>query len=321
MPDVLTLEQLRDDLAYINAQLERPDAPFTLRTMLETRKQALEEAIESEQGIDQKTATVALVFGGEPVVGASAIDLEFSSKALDRFQVFVSNVYAEMIADQVAERGPIKGRDRSRLFIQDVVHGSMGFVLSEEPKRQEEAFPTEMNQALSRALTIIDQSASQDNREFDAMIDATSPRSIASLSRLADVVRGANATVRFASSAVDRYLASDDVERMFARLHDVAKVEEPVFVAGQLRGIFPERAEYEFVVSDGSVLHGRAHAELVQRYLEEAGFRENFIARPVVAQFRRTTIRKAGQADRSDHLLESIVPQATLSQSAQPRLE
>ena len=321
MPDMLTLNRLRDDLANIDLQLSKAEVPFTLRAMLQARKKDLEASIILEGEADRAVATVALMWGGGAGVGGAGLGVGFLSKALDRFQVFVSNIYAEMIADRVAERGPIRGRDQSRLFIQDVVHGSMGFVLSEEPKEQAEAFSTGMNQALSRALVVIDKSASANADDFERVIDETSPRSIASLTRLTDVFRGSKATVRFASDEIDRQLTSSDVERMFVRLHDVAQVEEPAFISGELRGIFPERAEYEFVGLDGSISHGRVQPDLIERYLSEPGFRETFIAKRVVAQFRCTTVRRAGQPDRSDYLLEAILIEPALGQSTRTQLE
>jgi hypothetical protein len=79
-----------------------------------------------------------VIFDGNPVIGSGDIRLDFTADVLDRYQKLIAIVLASGIDADFPKRGPLPGAEQSRLFIRDIVHGSMGFILEEVAPAQHE---------------------------------------------------------------------------------------------------------------------------------------------------------------------------------------
>jgi hypothetical protein len=308
MPKALVLNQLNDELAYVRAMLDDDSLPFTLRRMWETRRDDIQQTMRTEEARLGTHASVALAFDGGPVVGRSAIDLEFSARALESFQALVANVYAEGVA-AVAGRGPVRNKADSKLFIEDVMHGSMGFILSERPAEQTEAMPTALNEAVERVLTLIDRASSDNSQQFDQILSESSPRTIISLRRLSEVMHTAGAVAKISSDESSRSLSAVALDRMFVRLTNSVKSEEGIILHGELGGLFPDREEFEFTVTEGGVvLHGKASQNILEQYIDP-GFRSRYLNSPVSGQFTRTIVTRPGQPEAIHFVLDHVFEQ------------
>ena len=299
------LHSVRDEIAFIDAEIAKNERRPTVRGMWEQRRAELQRSLGLEEFRVETGVSVEIVFNGDPVVGREAIELGFASDALESFQALVSNVYAERVSD-VADRGPVRGRNASKLFIEDVVHGSMGFILVDKPDDQTEAFPTELSESVETALALIDQVSSVDPTGFDIVLRDNSPRSISSLRNLTRVMHNAGAYARISTERSDHSISKVDLEIMLSRLNEAVKEEDGVLMHGELKGIFPQREEFEFIDAVTSVtLHGKASESVLVQYLDPE-FRRRYLNTAVIGQFKRTIIRRAGQAEVSQYILEHV---------------
>ncbi len=88
MPTLLSLEALEMDRIYVQRQLaEVNDTPWgTAHIMWRNRLAEIEQKI-AEAGLTRSNfASVAIIFDGDPVIGSSDIQLDFTADALDRYQ-------------------------------------------------------------------------------------------------------------------------------------------------------------------------------------------------------------------------------------------
>ena len=125
---LLSIESLEADRAYVERQLAEAgdDAWGTVRH--------ISPYVANEACRDRRTncagfsisrsnyASVALIFDGNPVIGAGDIRLDFTTDALDSYQKIISLALAAKLSQgDLPERGRLPGADKSRLFIRDLV--------------------------------------------------------------------------------------------------------------------------------------------------------------------------------------------------------
>lgn len=90
MPILLSIEALEADKRYLERQIEAAAAaenPWgTARLMWDNRLAAVNQRIAEVAGSASSYATVALIFDGNPVIGAGDIRLDFTTSALECYQ-------------------------------------------------------------------------------------------------------------------------------------------------------------------------------------------------------------------------------------------
>jgi hypothetical protein len=69
-----------------------------------------------------------MLFAGRPVIGSQGIAADFSAAMIGNIQALVSTQWASA-EGPLGERGPIRQRDISQMFVTDFARGSAGFVL------------------------------------------------------------------------------------------------------------------------------------------------------------------------------------------------
>src|ERR1700694_1182417 len=105
MPTPLTLETLRNDLAYVEEQLKHHGDPQdTVRLMWENRREALRDEIARIEETQDNFASVALLFNGEPVLGSEEIRLDFATRALEGYQSILTALFSERIGNEPGAR-------------------------------------------------------------------------------------------------------------------------------------------------------------------------------------------------------------------------
>ena len=163
MPTLLTSRALQDDLAFVDEQLRQHSDPFdTVRYMWQQRHDELQRELSQIERSLVVHAEVALLFEGTPVRGSEDIKLGFATKMLDQYQAFVGTIAAQRGGAVVAAKGQLPRSFTSRLFIRDMLRGSVGFLLQEPEPTQGTLVPTLLREAVNDATQALIELASGD---------------------------------------------------------------------------------------------------------------------------------------------------------------
>ena len=87
----------------------------------EYRKNILANEIEELRKTVTSNASVALFFGGAPVLGSKGIAAEFAGSILEKFQNLVTRSFAKTELGQLGERGPIPQKENTQLMVIPVI--------------------------------------------------------------------------------------------------------------------------------------------------------------------------------------------------------
>jgi hypothetical protein len=269
MPTLLSRQSLRDDLAYVDEQLRRHTDPYdTLRLMWQQRHDQLQRELgEAEHDISSH-AEVALLFEGVPVRASEEIRLAFATKMLDQYQSFVGTIAAEKGGALVAAKGQLPGGYTSRLFIKDMLRGSVGFLLQEPVPLQTSLVPSVLKEAIEEATHALDDLASGSDQQFQTRVDNLSPRAVNAVKKIVKTLSEAGAEVKIVGSDAEVKLDSNKVAGLNARLNELEILESYEEVPGMLLGILPDRRQYEFKIGeDGPVIYGPVSEDLDESYM------------------------------------------------------
>ena len=304
MPSLLTRKEIEDELAFVQRQLDKDSAPNdTLRLMWEQRRSVLrEELANAEQ--EQRRAAVALLFEDSPVVrGSEQIRLDFATKALDTYQAVVSALVAERAGHELGARGRLPRSFGSKLFIQDMARGSVGFLLKEAEAGQSDLLPTPLHEAVEQATKILHDASEEGSSE---RFGELSPRTVDAFRSLVKVLHDAGAVITIVGNN-QVVLSHRATSTLYALLKDIDIIERSEERAGMLLGILPERQQYEFKPADGSaVFYGPVSPALDTRYMADPLFASSILLKPAIARFTvRTTVR-AGTRQREEWVLEDV---------------
>lgn len=312
MPTLLAIEALEADKRYVERQLAEADgSPWgTARLMWQHRLAEIDAKIAAASANRSNYASVAVIFDGNPVIGTNDIRLDFTAEALDSYQKVVSLALASQMTDDIPQRGPLPGSDRSRLFIRDLVHGSMGFILEEMPPEQHSMLPTLLKNAVEKSTQLITTLSSASDAEFEATLEGEQPRLVAAVQRFAKVLYEAGASTRIVGDEFRLALSIDEVGRLSRRLGDIEVEEEVVPVDGILLGILPEARKFELKLpgEDGATMEGAVSEDLSLKYTSDAAFKERLLLQPVRAQVKVIRTSRNGRLVRERRILEALEP-------------
>lgn len=311
MPNLLSIEALEADKMFAQRQLETlPASPWgTARLMWEQRLAEVTRQIEEMRVSAATSASVALIFDGLPVVGQGDIRLDFSTDALSSYQKIVAASLASLNEEQVAARGRIKGAARSRLYIRDIVRGSMGFIIEELSPPQTDMFNTPLKNAVENATAFIATLNTPSDEEFVSAIDAAAPRLVLAVQKFAKVLKDGGATAKIVGSEQKLTLGLDEVNRLSDRFTQVDVQEETITVSGVLLGVLPDSHDFELRINGTEdILKGATTDDLVAKYVADVAFKEQLLLKPVKAFVRYTRTFRNGRLLREQILLENIEP-------------
>ncbi|MEW9808778.1 hypothetical protein ABUE31_22595, partial [Mesorhizobium sp. ZMM04-5] len=311
MPNLLAIEALEADKAFAERQLETlPDNPWgTARLMWEQRLSEITQKIEKLRGSTPLSASVALVFDGLPVIGQDDIRLDFSSDALGTFQKIVTASLATLNDKAVASRGKVKGAKHSKLYIRDIIRGSMGFLLEELTPSQTDLFQTPLKTAVDQATEFIAALNAADEADFVSAIDDASPRLVGAVQRFAKVLKDAGATAKIVRDEHRLDLSVEDVNRLNERFSAVTLREESVTLDAVLLGVLPDSHTFELEIDgQNAVLKGFATDDLVEKYVADQSFKDQLLLKPVKAYLLFSRIYRNGNLLREQVTLENLEP-------------
>ena len=308
MPTLLSSQALQDDLAFVDEQLRQHSDPYdTIRYMWQQRHDELHRQLGELAGSFVTHAEVALLFEGSPVRGSEDIKLAFATKMLDQYQAFVGTIAAERGGAVVATKGQLPRSFTSRLFIRDMLRGSVGFMLQEPEPEQSSLVPTLLREAVDDATQALTDLASEDTEQFHARVESLSPRAMNAVKKIVKTLNESDAEIKIVGADAEVRLDREHIATLIARLNELEVLESRETVTGILLGIFPDRQQYEFRVGeDGPVIYGPVSEDLDERYLTSSDFAASILLKPVTAQFLVITKVRAGQIQTQQKVLERI---------------
>jgi hypothetical protein len=308
MPTLLSTNALKDDLAFVDEQLRRHSDPYdTVRYMWQQRHDQLQREINELEGSFITHAEVALLFEGGPVRGSEEIRLAFATKMLDQYQSFVGTIAAEKGGAVVASKGQLPRAFTSRLFIKDMLRGSVGFLLQEPQPDQSTLVPSLLKDAVEEATQALTELASGETEQFQKRVESLSPRAVNAVKKIVKTLNEADAEVKIVGSDHEVRLDREKIGNLNVRLSELEVLEAREEMTGVLLGILPDRQQYEFQIGDdGPIIYGPVSEDLDERYLTSPDFAASILLKPVTAQFLVITKVQAGQVQTQQRILERI---------------
>ncbi len=311
MPVLLSIEALEADRRYVERQIaEAGDSPWgTARIMWQSRLADIDQRIAALSAGRSNYASVAVIFDGNPVIGSGDIRLDFTTEALDSYQKVVALALASHNGVELSERGRLPAGDQARLFIRDLVRGSMGFILEELPGQQHEMLPTQLKEAVEDTTQLIANLSAASDAEFEATLEGAQPRLVAAVQKFAKVLFDAGASTRIVGDEQRLDLSVDEVGRLSRRLGEVEVTEELVPVDGVLLGVLPEARKFELKLPEGT-MEGAVSEDLAVKYTSDAAFKERLLLQPVRAQVKFVRTKRNGRLVKERRILEALEPTA-----------
>lgn len=310
MPRKLRLDGLQAELASLDALIQGakemgdPMGEF----QLEKRKGRIEFELKSLQEAQVNKASVALLFGGKPVLGSRGITANFAGHALEYFQELVTRAYAYGELGSLAERGPIPRRLESDLMVTNLARGSFGFVLNEF-SGQEELDKSPLKAKVEEVLNLVGKVASASEEDFEEAAEQLDPRMLISLKDFFVTLDSAEATVRLVEDNTEITLDQPAVHRARLRTEATSIDEADELIEGVLVGFLPDHKKFEMKVGSGQILYGSVSKDAAEQYANLVAGGENPERQTWKVRIRRRIVKPLNrQAREVSRLIEFVGP-------------
>ncbi len=304
----LELDSLRADLAAIDALLaarSEDDDPIGWMHFQTRRNEIVQQLRSLDRELDT-TASVALFFGGRPVIGSRGIEAEFGGQALQQFQTAVSTRLAEL-SNTVGSRGPLPQWAQGQMLLTDIARGSLGFVLEEA--NQGNLVDSQVKAAVGDIVNLIHGLASPDEELFEAATEDVDNRVLASVKSFIKLIDDRGATLRVVEGSRDFSLQRDAIETASRRIEDLEIDEDTISTAGTFY-LLPDSRRFELHATDGSILKGRIESDLASSLLDDRGEAlPGIIGAVADVTLARRKITARGREPRFSYRLVSFVQQ------------
>lgn len=267
MPRRLRLDGLKAELSAVSELLkkaEEMDDPMGEYQFL-WRKESIEREISSIAQSVEKHASVALFFGGKPVLGSRGISADFAGHALNNFQELVTRTFAKAEFGVLGERGPIPLRQGANLMVTELTRGSFGFVL-DELSDQSEIDDTPLKKMVEEVALLIERTASPNELDFDEVAVSMDARTLIALRDLFVTLDMAGATVRIVEDVADFTLDQESIRRARARTEATSIDESDLILDGILEGFLPDHRKFELRIEPSLVIYGSVSKEAAEQY-------------------------------------------------------
>lgn len=298
-------EQLLADVASVEAML-RTLSPRDLvgRHGFESRIEELRRNLSEIETAEERLASVALYFGGEPVIGSRGIRAEFGSTIVASYQDLIAKVWSTLAGGNLALRGQIRDRDAAQLHITNLVHGSFGFLLEELDQQGPPLFTSPLKEAADKSTEYLIGFAEEDEQPFVQLTEEINSRVFNSIRDFFRPIHRGNAVFRIVEGEVDRSFDRQAVERAYNRGEATEIDDQDVTVEGELIGVVPYARRFEFRTSPrNELVSGKIDKSFGQSYLERM-HQEQLIGRRWEAVLRRRETKTPGRIAESFTLID-----------------
>jgi len=265
----LKLEGLRAEVSALSALLKQavevgdPVGEY----QLSKRRESLESEISNLMKEPVRTASVALFFGGKPVLGSRGISADFAGDALGQFQELISKAFAAHELGRMGERGPVPLKQLTNLMVTEIVKGSFGFVL-DELQDQIEMFDTGLKITVEEVATLLQKTASPNDVEFEEAAETLDPRTLLALKNFFTTLDSSSATLRFVEDNFDFTLDETSVCRARRRTEATSIEESDETLTAVLVGFLPDHRKFEAKLEDGRIIYGGVAKDAADQYAE-----------------------------------------------------
>jgi len=259
---------LADREAVRTILAEIPESDPLGRLSFQSRLSAIESRLDELSRTLVTRGSVALMFGGLPVLGSRSVDAAFASAAVEHFQELVQKRVAAEELGPLGSRGPVPLRTQANLAITDMVRGSVGFVL-EESTPNEDIADTVVKNAIDDIARVVVSTGAESEEEFERAVESLDQRLLVALRKFFKTLDDTQATVRIVENERDAQLDSNAIRRGRLRV-DATDIrdEESEQVVGELLGILPASKRFEMrLVGTGETIHGPVAATIAPTYL------------------------------------------------------
>lgn len=269
MPRKLKIEGLRAELASLDALIQAahevgdPIGEYQLGK----RRSQIERELRSASQQQERRASVALFFGGNPVLGSRGISAEFAGHMLENFQDLVARTFAAEELGILGERGPIPLKHATDLMVTNVTKGSFGFVL-DEISPQEEIDDTALKRVVEQVVTTLEKVVSPNELDFEAVLEELDSRLLVSLKDFFSVMDTAEATLRLVDDVADIAFDKPSIHRGRLRTEATQIDESDITIEGVLEGFLPEHRKFELRLDTEEMLYGSVSKEAAEQYAQ-----------------------------------------------------
>lgn len=281
------LTHAQAEISFLDRMSAQAGISKLSKLSLESRKKKVSDTIQQLWRGDFQLAKAALTFKGAPVWGTHGIHADFGSIATAKFSEAIAAVAASL-AGPLGERGRIPNRAQNQILITDVAIGSFGFEF-EEAAPADSQLPLEGTSPVAQAFELfaeILEASTKSDEELSEPVSRLGDRAIAGVVEFLDKMSAYDAYCTF--STKDHRFAFQGVEQVLiskSRLSPENIHEEWVTIAGQFWGVFPADRKFEFVTSEGTLIHGR-----IDRNVEHPALINQHLNEPVNATFMAKTV-------------------------------
>jgi hypothetical protein len=269
MPKKLTIDSLSAELTSVSNLLEsaKKAGDIVGEMQLEHRLEKLTTQLQvlKEHTSRDNSASVAIFFGGRPVLGSKGIAADFAGKALEQFQNLVSKTFAKSEIGQLGTRGKVPFKAQSELMVTGLARGSFGFVL-DEMSEQTELEMSELSHVIDKATRLLRDIAAQDEAVFENLVDELDARTLLALKDIFLTLDSNAATIRVVEGGLDVVLDSAAIHRGKIRTETTSIEEDTTEVLGVLEGLLPEHRKFEIRDDSGNLVYGTVTKEAVEQF-------------------------------------------------------
>ncbi|TIH09635.1 hypothetical protein [Pseudomonas leptonychotis] len=295
MPKKLDIDSLSSEIATIKELLAGAKSSNDIvgEMQLEHRLKKLTEKADKlkENSLNDNSASVALFFGGQPVIGSKGIAAEFAGIALEQFQSLIGKIFATNELGELGQRGKIPLRAHSELMITGLARGSFGFVL-DEMSDQIQLETSQLTHIIDKTAHILRDTAAQDEAVFEALLEDLDPRSLIALKDFFSNLDTNKATIRIVEKDLDFTLDGTAIHRARTRTEATSIEEKTSEIEGILVGFLPEHRKFELRDNLGKIIYGSATKDAVDQFLKAT---ESVIGKKCLA---KTTIKTVAPLNR-----------------------
>lgn len=271
MPKKLNIDSLSSEITAVKELLSsaQESGDIVGEMQLEHRLKELSLKINSLKSdtIDDNSASVALFFGGQPVLGSKGIAAEFAGLALEQFQNLIAKVFASNEVGALGERGKVPFKANSELMVTGLARGSFGFVL-DEMSDQTQLESSQLSQVIDKASFLLRDTAAQDEAVFEALLEELEPRTLIALKEFFSNLDSNKATIRVVEQDLDFVLDGPAIHRAKIRTEATSIEEQTSDIEGILVGFLPEHRKFELQDKAGQLYYGSATKEAVDQFVK-----------------------------------------------------
>ena len=299
MPLKLRLDGLQAEISALDKLIEQATTygDVIAEYQLTKRKKILHDEIVHLHEAKENTASVALFFGGKPVLGSRGIAAEFAGSVLGLFQDLVSTLFSQIEIGCLGERGIIPLKDASRLMVTEVSRGSFGFVL-DEMSDQMEIVDTTLKNIIGEVAKLLERTASPNELEFEEAVEVLDSRTLMALKDFFLKLDTNDATLRFVEDVVDFTLDEASIRRGRQRTESTSINESEDYISGEIIGFLPNHKKFEMNSDANTPLYGSVSMEAAEQYSNLAASGDFVIPKKCKIKIQRRIVRPLNRPPR-----------------------